>query len=601
MKISWIDDLTQKICTPEQPGAFECELKITPWDGSTVRRLTLTLKPGEAPRSLRIYYSLPHIAGGRTRYWNSSFTEPEGYVDTKVAFFQEKLKEEWDETTMPRVWEGNLFFRFRGLSHAAEFIPGAESGWYAGLLPENPNGVMWYSYQKDDFIFADTYRYIDQENPVVSELLYFENCADWRPCFGWFYNHYTEYFQPVNKKMMETEGTFCITNPLSSDATLDDAAAHGVCFTELHNHYPAYGKFVPEEKEWESVVLHDYPDLPFPKEKISPEKINQFIKKLHDRNIKVLYYFQITGDCFQPFAEENFPEDIAINQSGEKIGFWKECWVMNAAPGSRYAKHIDKMLEELFVRHPDIDGIFMDQIGYQYEDIAHNDGMSGYKNKRISNLRESYYPVIEKAARMLHSRGKILWFNGAFNTKVQRFADGIMAEGAYGASEITRYFCIDKPLLVHRYPDEPVLASKVIAYALRSGAKFISIGGSSSKVDAILSKEAEAIYNEGNKLLELLKGKKWCFLSRPVELPDGAAGNIYYGQEPGTFIITVATMDNLPPEVKAQQLTLQLNLPGEFSGFCRTFGKADVPVKIENNKIAIEHRGMSVIVLKTRS
>ncbi|MBR2374136.1 MAG: hypothetical protein IKA87_07895, partial [Lentisphaeria bacterium] len=423
--------------------------------------------------------------------------------------------------------------------------------------------------------------------------------ADWRPFFGWFYNHYTEYFQPVNKKMMELDGSFFITNPLSSDATLDDGAAHGVCFTELHNHYPAYGKFVPEEKEWESVVLHDYPDLPFPKDKISPEKINEFIKRLHERNIKVLYYFQITGDCFAPFADKEFPEDIAINLKGEKINFWRECRVMNPRPGSRYARHIDNMLEELFRRHPDIDGIFMDQIGYQYEDIAHDDGRTGFDNKRISNVCNSYLPAIEKAARMLHSRDKILWFNGCVNAKIQRFADGIMAEGAYGASEINRYFCVDKPMVVHQYPNDLLLASKIIAYALRSGAKFISIGGSSSKVDSILSKDVEAVYEEGNKLFSLLKGRKWCFLSRPVELPDGATGNIFHGQEEGSFIITVATMATLPlDESKKQPLTIQINMPGGFSGFCRTFGREDVPVKMEGNKITIEHCGLSVIVLK---
>ena len=60
--------------------------------------------------------------------------------------------------------------------------------------------------------------------------------------------------------------------------------------------------------------------------------------------------------------------------------------MMNALPESKYAKHIDNMLEKLFIRHPNIDGIFMDQVCYPVEDIAHSDGKTGSKNKRISNV-----------------------------------------------------------------------------------------------------------------------------------------------------------------------------------------------------------------------
>ena len=599
MKISWFDDLTNTLCTPEKPGAFALKEETSPFDGAVRKSVTLTLKPGEPPRSLRIYYRLDHVSGTGVRCWNSSFKAGEHTLDEMLSSeFRKKFHEEHIKGNRLRVWEGENFYRWGGLVHAAEFIPGKRRGWYAALEPENPNGIMWFSCQDRGFVLADSGRYIDHGSPVVSRLLLLENCSDWRPPLGWFHDHFPEYFQPVNRRVLELTGNFCITNPLSSDKTLDDAAANGVRITELHNHYPAYGNFVPQEKSWKSVVLHDYPELPFPQDEITPAKINGFIRRLHARGIKVLFYFQCTGDCFRPFAEKNFPEDIALETDGTKIPAWKECWMMNAMPGSRYAKHIDAMLEELFVRHPDIDGIFMDQVCYPVEDTGHDDGRTGYANRRIANVRESYYPVIEKAARMLHARGKILWINGAFDLKVQRFADGIMAEGLSGYSEVLRYFCLDKPLLIHQYPDEPKLAAGMFSYALRSGAQMISIGGSSRKVDALLPEDSAGIYREGNRLLEPLRGRSWCFLSRPLELPEGAAGNIFHGREPGTFVITVVTPGNLPPDARKETLSLRIDLPGTYSAVCRTYGQPDAPGDLRGGKLVFEHNGLSVIILR---
>ncbi|MBQ9502181.1 MAG: hypothetical protein IJU70_08505 [Lentisphaeria bacterium] len=599
MNVTWFDDLTGTLCAPETPGAFILREESFPFDGAVRRRVTLTLKPGEKPRSLRIYHGIGHLRGSGVRCWNTSFKMVEHPLEKMLSEeFRKVFHEQRIRGNQSRTWEGRNFYRWGGIKHAAEFIPGRNSGWYVATEPENPDGILWFSYQEDEFVIADSYRYIDHGSPVISELLFMENCSDWRPPLGWYHDHFQEYFQPVNRQVLELAGNFCITNPLSSDRTLDDAAANGVCITELHNHYPAYGNFVPRAEKWKSVVLHDYPEENFPEDDISPRKINEFIAKLHARNIKVLSYFQVTGDCFRPFAEKNFPEDIAVETDGTRIPAWRECWMMNAMPGSRYAKHIDAMLEELFVRHPDIDGIFVDQVCYCVEDTAHDDGKTGYANRRIANVRESYYPAIEKAARMLHARGKILWLNGSFDTKVQRYADGIMAEGLSGNSEILRYFCLDKPLLVHQYPDEPKLAAGMFSYALRSGAQLISTGGSSRKTDALLSKEAAAVYKEGHRLLEALRGRSWCYFSRPLELPEGVTGNIFHGREPGTFVITVVTPENLPPDARRETLRLRVNLPGTYSVVCRTCGQPDAPGDLRGGTLVFEHNGLSVIILK---
>jgi hypothetical protein len=602
MKITLFDELLQQTVEVNNIDIFDFQIEELPYDGAILHRLTLKLKPNQKARSLRVYWHKEHLIGNKVRTWNSDFFVAEHKL---AEFFDAQFMEQYHAkhslANSGRTWEGINFYRWRTIMQAAEFIPGQKSGWFLSMLPENPNGIMWYTYTKDEFILADSYRFIDQNTPVISEILEIPDIEDWRPPLGWFRNHFLEYFVPVNPKTKELSGTFCITNPLSSDATLDDAQKNGVCISELHNHYPMYGNFIPDMDKWKSVVLHDYPELPFPEDYISPQLINEFIDKMHKRNMKVLLYFQCTGDCFRPFALEHFPEDIAVDEDGNNIPAWRECFMMNALPGSKYAKHIDTMLERLFERHPNIDGIFMDQVCYPVEDIAHSDGKTGSKNKRISNVRESYYAAVEKVARMLHSRGKILWFNGSFDLKVQRFADGIMAEGLSGGSEKLRYFCLDKPLLVHQYPETVEKAVGIFSYALRAGATLISTGGSSRAVDAILSDDVAKIYKEGTKLLAPLQGRTWCYLPNPVEFPKGITGNIFYGKEAGSFIITVVSLDNLPPEAPAMSLSLPINLPGQFTAVCKTFGVDEYPVAIENNCLEIKtHSGLSTIILTAK-
>ena len=601
MIVSWYDDLTSRMCTPENPGAFVLKEEELPFDGAVIRRVVLTLKPGEPPRSLRICFSLEHVSGTGVRCWNSGFKMVEYSLDRLLSpESRAEFHAAHEKGNRLSVWDGIEFYRWGGLNHAAEFIPGRNTGWYIGTLPKNPNGIMWYSYQDDRFLAMDSCRYIDHDGPVVSELLVIQPCCDWRPPLGWFHDHYPEYFRPVNPDVFQLSGTFCITNPLSSDKTLDDAAKNGVCLTELHNHFPAYGNFVPEEREWESVVLHDYPELPFPHDKISPEKINGFIQRAHQRGIKVLFYFQATGDCFRPFAEEHFPEDIAIARSGTKIPSWRGCWMMNGMPGSRYARHIDRMLEKLFVRHPDIDGIFMDQVCYPVADTGHNDGKTGYANQCIANVRESYYPVVEKAARMLHARGKLLWINGCFDTKVQRYADGIMAEGLHGNSEVLRYFCLDKPLLIHQYPETAEQAAMILSYALRAGTTLISVGGNSHTVDADLAPGPADIFRRGKKLLAKLRGRRWCFLPRPAEFPEGVFGNVFHASDGKALLVTVVDPGTLPPSGGSRELVFSWRLPGSWEVRCLSLsGTVSLPNVTQGLVTIPAFDGLAIVELRS--
>ena len=133
---------------------------------------------------------------------------------------------------------------------------------------------------------------------VELELLMCGHKGCWRPGLNWLINRYPEYFEPVNKEVWKHHGPFAITSPFTKEEALDRLP---IRWSELHNHFPNYGNYAPEEPEWDSVVLHDYPEL---KEeipgKISPARINAMIDQLHARGIKAMLYIQVSGDCFIP-------------------------------------------------------------------------------------------------------------------------------------------------------------------------------------------------------------------------------------------------------------------------------------------------------------
>lgn len=380
---------------------------------------------------------------------------------------------------------------------------------------------------------------LNKKSSAVMEILIRPHEGCWRPALAWLYDKYKEYFDPPNSDVHKLDGGFMITNPFTEKGFIESVDKYKIKWAEIHNHFPYYGNYAPEEDEWESTIAHDYPELPSLPGKVSRKRINEHVELLHKNKIKGFLYFQCTGDSYIPYAQKHFADAIAGNMAGKLIPTWKECCFVNASPGTSFNKHIDKQIDKFISDYPDIDGVFLDQMCYQTIDTLHDDGITSYKNKPASMFGYSYTETLHKLSGILHGQGKFIWGNGPFNVEVQKEVDGIMAEGTSGISETYKYLCLTKPLLVHTYPDTSEKIETMFKYCLLSGASY-SIGASSKlPVPAPITPEIQKLFDAYIPLVEKLFGRTWLLEPDPLEIPSGFRANIFRGSDGHSIIVSL--------------------------------------------------------------
>ena len=441
--------------------------------------------------------------------------------------------------------------------------------------------------------------FLAKDKPVVMEILIHPHEGCWRPGLGWLREKFKEYFAPPNPNVHQLEGGFMITNPFTEPEVIENARSYNVNWAEIHNHFPRYGEYAPEADEWDSVITHDYPDdQPLPG-KISKKLINDHLSALHENNIKGLLYIQCSGDCHKPYAEKNFPDAIAKDESGQTIPVWKECCFANASPDTSFGRHINSQIDKFIADYPEIDGVFLDQLCYQTLDMAHSDGITGRDNKPAAMFGNSYKRNLKKIAKVLHSHNKIIWANGPFNIEVQKEVDGIMAEGTSSISNTYKYLCLDKPLLVHTYPDNPLQVETMFKHCLLSGASY-SIGASSRlPAPPPINDETKKIFESYIPMVEKFRGRTWLLEPNPLTLPPGCEGNIFRSENGRDILISVIDSEN--------SLSSYLEEKGFFEIIVKasdisSFGKATYLTPLDDTersaKITMNEGTLSVFIPK---
>ena len=372
---------------------------------------------------------------------------------------------------------------------------------------------------------------------VEIELLMCGHRGCWRPGLDWIMHRYPEYFEPVNPEVWKHHGAFAITNPFTKPEVLDRLP---VRWSELHNHFPCYGNYAPEEPEWESVVLHDYPELKAEiPGKISRDRINSMIARLHEHNIKAMLYIQVNGDCFMPMALKCFPDSIARDSAGDPYPAWKECCLVNASESTTFGRYISGMIDRFLAAYPDIDGVFLDQLCYQMTDYAHSDGKTSADDRPAAEYGVSYDWNLAKLSRLVHGAGKFIWANGPFDIEVGHLTDGVMSEGTSGISEAHKYLCLKKPHLIHTYPNDEFKAESMLQYCLLAGSAW-SYGGSSTLQDPPdFTPEIRRLFDSYLPLIKPLLSAEILLEANPFLLPPSCKGEIFRSKENGEILLTL--------------------------------------------------------------
>ena len=430
---------------------------------------------------------------------------------------------------------------------------------------------------------------LEQGKEVTIKLLMAAHEGCWRPGLEFIINRYKEFFYPVNDQVWQHHKAFAITNPFTLTESVD---ALPIAWSEIHNHFPYYSNYAPTEESWDSVVLHDYPELAAEvPEKITPERINKHIDYLHKRNIKAMLYIQVSGDCLIAPAEEFFAEDTAKDEAGKLMLTWKECCFVNASKGSKFGEYINQMIDRFLAMYPEIDGVFLDQLCYQAIDFAHNDGKTAVNDKPAAEYGVSYAYNLEKLSRLLHGADKFIWANGPFDIEVARWCDGVMSEGTSGISETHKYLCVRKPLLVHTYPTDVFKTESMFRYVLLSGASYSYGGSSTLRQTPVQSEEVQKLFAEYKFLADSLLGAEILLSANPFKLPPMCRGEIFKSRT------TAEKFISLLPETSSSELEISVNVEhGNTAWFCSNKNHCWQKIEFNGNMLRIPNNAKAYLI-----
>jgi hypothetical protein len=206
--------------------------------------------------------------------------------------------------------------------------------------------------------------------------------------------------------------------------------------------------------------------------------------------------------------------------------------MMNSDPMLKFGKHISEQIDGLLDIYSECDGVFLDQACYNFQDTAHDDGMSAYENKPCYMEGLNYSPHLEHLSALIHP-DKAIIANAPYSIGMMKYIDGFMAEGSSWLCDQYQYYSVEKPMFFLCYNASPRDIEMMFQNCLLYGA------GYTSYPKALTSKY---LYKAYVPLLEKLFRRKWCFDANIISLPEGYSGNVFLGENNNLFLSIVNKM-----------------------------------------------------------
>ena len=367
--------------------------------------------------------------------------------------------------------------------------------------------------------------------PARTSLLLRGTPGDWRPALGWLYERFNDYFEPRSTRIHtlwggHISGTFDV--PRAEAAVM---ASLGMKWHEIHEHFPAYGNYHPEGLDsWRSGHARKN------EKPIAVETIRRTIANLHAEGIAALPYIQAGGGD----GDDGLPSEILAcrqrNLRGEVWSAWPGTHLLNADPALAFGRDMTRQIEGMVARYPEMDGVFLDQAGYNFLDTAHDDGLTAVGNRPAYMSGFSYFPHLERLSRLLHPN-KVIIGNGPYGIGILRYLDGFMAEGSSWLCDHFQYYGVGrKPMYFLVYEKDDAHIELMFQKALLYGAGFASYPA------AMPSKD---LYDAYLPVLQRLYRRRWVFDANPLQLPPGFAGQIYRGETGSLLVSLVRNMPRL--------------------------------------------------------
>jgi len=351
----------------------------------------------------------------------------------------------------------------------------------------------------------------------------------WRPALGWLYERYKEYFEPRSRLAGRLWGGHvsgtCHVSPEEARAMAD----LGLKWHEIHEHFPHYGNYHPEGvTEWRSG--HAREDAT----PISVDLIRKTIANLHAAGACAMPYIQVAGDVDEALAEK-FYDSLIRDWHGGTWSVWPGTLMMNSDPSLAFGRDLERQVRGLVARYPEMDGVFLDQAGYNFLDTAHDDGITAVNNRPGYMTGFAYFPHVERLSALLHPEKAII-ANGPFGIGLLKYVDAFMAEGSGWLCDHLQYYGLAKPMFFLMYASGDRDIELMFQRCLMYGAGFTSYAKAAPSRD---------LYARYIPLLERLYNRRWVFDADPIRLPTGFGGNLFRSPSGSLVAGLAATMPRL--------------------------------------------------------
>ena len=346
--------------------------------------------------------------------------------------------------------------------------------------------------------------------------------GDWRPGLGWLYERYPEYFEPRSRRIHKLwGGHFTTCDPWIALKEAKTAASLGARWCELHEHFAGYGDYAPEHEPWVNGDATGNPP-------ITSQDVRNYIATIQEAGVAALPYLQVSGDGHVDSVAKQFEESQIRDLRGEPLISWPKTVVMNSDLALPFGQHIRRMIDEFMRRYSKLDGVFLDQPSYNFQDTRHDDGISAYENRSCYMVGFNYEPHLEHLSQLLHPEKAII-ANGPISIALMKYIDGIMDEGIWHGCERYQYYALAKPMFfLHPTPDDRHV-EMMLQYCL------LYACGMSCHAEL---KPFAALFRAYRPLIEKLNRRRWVFDPAPFQLPDGFKGGLYRS-EGGNVMLTV--------------------------------------------------------------
>jgi hypothetical protein len=240
---------------------------------------------------------------------------------------------------------------------------------------------------------------------------------------------------------------------------------------------------------------------------------------------------------------------------------------MNADPSLPFGKHCLDQFNKLVETYPNIDGIFFDVYGRNYDiDFAHDDGLTMINNKPAYCLKFAFLRLMDKIDPIARAKGLVFSANKPEGLEFMRGIDSIMADEGSDEDrlEAMQYYGLYKPIII--------LDGGIATRAEGDFKKCLRLGMIYNDLDPDREMKARETTPEMREqatkalaaygpLFNFLVGRTWVLTGDPVDLPEGIRGNIFR-QPSGDYIVTMVSddrsiFDDLPPR-KDVKITVRI-------------------------------------------